>query len=374
MVVDVETRQRIARLTPLDAVVARIDALVAPVAPREAALAAAVGRVAAGDVMVASRPRAALALRDGWAVSSALTQDASPYAPAVLPAAIRIDAGAPLPAGADAVAEIDAVVVRDGGAQAVAAITSGDGVLPAGGDADGTTALLRDGRRLGAVAAAALAAADISRIRIREPRVLVLRARPPGDPIIDAAAALLARAIAAAGGVLLDAPAGGAGLEDALRRQDADAVVAIGGTGCGSNDTSVSTLARLGRLEAHGIALSPGETAAFGMVATRPVLLLPGRIDGALAGWLLLGERMLARLAARREEPRAVAARLTRKVASNLGLAELIPVRLRDGEAESLGSGYLPLQTIAQADGWILVAADREGHPAGTSVMVRPWP
>ena len=67
-------------------------------------------------------------------------------------------------------------------------------------------------------------------------------------------------------------------------------------------------------------------------------------------------------------------ARLTRKVASNLGLAELIPVRLRDGEAEPLGSGYLPLQTIAQADGWILVPADREGHPAGTSVMVRPWP
>jgi molybdopterin biosynthesis enzyme len=47
---------------------------------------------------------------------------------------------------------------------------------------------------------------------------------------------------------------------------------------------------------------------------------------------------------------------------------------LRDGQAEPLGSGYLPLQTIAQADGWILVAADREGYPAGASVMVRPWP
>ena len=69
-----------------------------------------------------------------------------------------------------------------------------------------------------------------------------------------------------------------------------------------------------------------------------------------------------------------MAATLTRKVASNLGLAELIPVRLRDGEAEPLGSGYLPLQALAQAEGWILVAADREGHPEGTSVMVRLWP
>jgi len=49
-------------------------------------------------------------------------------------------------------------------------------------------------------------------------------------------------------------------------------------------------------------------------------------------------------------------------------------VRLRDGKAEPLGSGYLALQTIARADGWILVAGDREGYPAGASVMVRPWP
>src|SRR5579864_6134323 len=121
--------QRIVRLTPLDTVLARIDALVAPVMPREVAIATAVGRVVAGDVMVGSRPGAALALRDGWAVNSALTQDAGPYAPAPLPSAIRIEAGAPLPAGADAVAAIDAVVVRDGAAQAIAPVTPGEGVL-----------------------------------------------------------------------------------------------------------------------------------------------------------------------------------------------------------------------------------------------------
>ena len=378
MVVDgeaIQPIQRIARLTSLAVVLARIDALVPPVAAREVALAAAVGRVLAGDVVAAARPRVALALRDGWAVNSALTQDASPYAPAALPSAIQIEAGVPLPAGADAVAEVDAVTLREGRAEAVAAITCGESVLPPGADADGATALGRDGRRLYAVAAAALAAAGISRINVREPRVLVLRVKPAGDPIIDAAAALVAHGIAAAGGVALsDASGDGLRLEDALRRQDADAVVAIGGTGSGRNDTSVATLARLGQVEAHGIALSPGETTAFGLLETRPVLLLPGRLDGALAAWLLLGERMLARLTGSREELRFVTARLSRKVASNLGLAELIPVRLREGEAEPLGSGYLPLHTIAQADGWILVAPDREGHPEGASVMVRFWP
>jgi molybdopterin biosynthesis enzyme len=227
---------------------------------------------------------------------------------------------------------------------------------------------------VGVVTAAALTGANILRVKIREPRVLVARARPSGDSIIDAAAALVARAIVAAGGVVLDDLTDRDGLEQALQRQAADTVVAIGGTGSGSDDASVFTLARLGRVEAHGVALSPGETAAFGMVETRPVLLLPGRIDGALAAWLLLGERMLARLAGRRTEPRAVTAKLARKVASNLGLAELIPVRLHDGEAEPLGSGYLPMQTLAQADGWILVPADREGYPAATPVLVRPWP
>jgi molybdopterin molybdotransferase len=366
--------QRIARLTPLDMVLARIDALVRPVAAREVALAAAFGRVLAGDVVVAARPRVAVALRDGWAVNAVLTRDASPYAPAPLPSAVLIEAGVPLPAGADAVAEIDVVVLREGRAEAVAAITGGEGVLPAGADADGATALGRGGQRLHAVAAAALAAAAISRINVSEPRVLVIRVKPAGDPIIDAAAALVARGIAAAGGVALSDASDGLRLEDALRRQDADAVVVIGGTGSGRNDTSVATLARLGRVEAHGVALSPGETAAFGFFETRPVLLLPGRLDGALAAWLLLGGRMLARLTGSREEPRIVTARLTRKVASNLGLAELIPVRLRAGEAEPLGSGYLPLHTIAQADGWILVAPDREGHPEGASVMVGFWP
>ncbi len=210
---------------------------------------------------------------------------------------------------------------------------------------------------------------------VREPRVLVIRGKPVGDPIIDAAAALVAHGIAAAGGVALGDPSGdGPRLDAALQSPHADAVIAIGGTGSGRGDTSVATLARLGRIEAHGIAISPGETTAFGFAQARPVLLLPGRLDGALAAWLLLGERMLARLAGSREEARAVTARLTRKVASNLGLAELIPVRLRDGEAEPLGSGYLPLRTIAQADGWILVPPDREGHPEGASVMVRLWP
>jgi len=173
---ETESPQRIARLTPLADVLARVDALVKPVAPREVDTAAAIGRVVAGDVNTVLNPRMPLALRDGWAVRSDLTTDASSYAPAPLPAAARIDAGEPMPAGADAVAPLDVVVMRGGRAEIIAPIGAGEGVLPAGADADRQTTFVQEGRRLTRVQAAVLAAAGVTRLHICEPRVRVVRA------------------------------------------------------------------------------------------------------------------------------------------------------------------------------------------------------
>jgi molybdopterin biosynthesis enzyme len=137
----------------------------------------------------------------------------------------------------------------------------------------------------------------------------------------------------------------------------------------------VRTLSRLGKVAFHGIAIAPGETTALGYVGVRPVLLLPGRIDAALAGWLTVGRRMLARLAFRLIEDQPFAAELARKIASPLGLAEVVPVRRRLGRVEPVATtGYLSLQALTRAEGWILVPADSEGHAEGSRVVVRPWP
>ena len=170
----------------------------------------------------------------------------------------------------------------------------------------------------------------------------------------------------------LDEP--GRGLDIALAAENADAIVAIGGTGAGRNDTSVHVLAREGRVAVHGLALAPGETAALGFAGMRPVLLLPGRLDAALAVWLTVGRRILECLAGGRHNEPADTLTLMRKIASGVGLAELVPVRRKGGEAEPLASGYLPLSALTRADGWILVPAGSEGYAAGTPVQVRPWP
>jgi molybdopterin biosynthesis enzyme len=209
----------------------------------------------------------------------------------------------------------------------------------------------------------------IDRVLIREPRVRIVRVR--ADAIADAAAGLVANAIEAEGGITVT---DGQKLDTALQTADADAVVAIGGTGSGRHDTSVRTLAQLGRVAFHGIGIQPGETTAVGFAGARPVLLLPGRLDAAVAGWLTVGRRLLARLAFRMIEEQPFLAELSRKIASPLGLAEVVPVRRRFSQVEPLGGTYVSPQTFARADGWVLVPADSEGYPAGSKVPVRPWP
>jgi molybdopterin biosynthesis enzyme len=106
------------------------------------------------------------------------------------------------------------------------------------------------------------------------------------------------------------------------------------------------------------------------------VLLLPGRLDAALAVWLTVGRRILERLAAahHRDRDTAETLPLARKVTSTVGLAEVVPVRCLEGQAEPLASKYLSLSSLTRSDGWILVPADSEGYSAGATVQVRPWP
>jgi molybdopterin molybdotransferase len=344
---NIQAQQRIVRLTPLDQALAALDGVM-PVEPREIAPGAALGRTLAADVVASARPAQALALRDGWALRSELTNDASSYSPAVLPATpVRIDVGQPLPLDADAVTPLEALLVREGQAEALAPMTAGDGVLPPGGDLSEDTVLRRAGERLHATDIAVLIAAGISRVSVREPRIKIVRAGA-ADAVIDAAAGLVARAVESGGGSSeINTAERPDSLEQSLRDSGPDALITIGGTGIGRHDASVTTLRRIGRVDFHGVGLTPGETLAFGWVDIRPVLLLPGRLDATLAGWLLFGRRLFANVCGCIEqESAATTLELSRKVTSTIGLAEIFPVRRQGQMLEPLASGYLPLSSL----------------------------
>ncbi|MGA8357825.1 MAG: molybdopterin-binding protein, partial [Xanthobacteraceae bacterium] len=121
------------------------------------------------------------------------------------------------------------------------------------------------------------------------------------------------------------------------------------------------------------IAVAPGETAAFGFAGERPVLLMPGRIDAALALWLLIGRRLVAKLAGGGVADTPTVMPLKRKATSTIGMTELIPVSCADGMAEPLASGYLSFMALARSDGWVVVPADSEGFAAGAQVAVTLW-
>ena len=371
-----ETAQRITRLTSLAQALAALEARVAPVAPAETELGNALGLTLAADATASARPAHALASRDGWAVRSELTRDAGGYAPAALPALPeRVDLGEPLPPDTDAVAQFETVLVRDGGAEAVASVAPGEGVLLPGADAIAEQPLRRAGERLRATDIAVLAAAGLHRVTVRKPRAGVLRIGA-SSPVLDAAVTLIAHAVAAEGGdVKLEHARASDDLEAALREGGVDALIGIGGTGTGRHDASVVTLRRTGNVAFHGVGLAPGETLAFGKLGDLPVLLLAGRFDAALAGWLVFGQRLLAKLCGRVDEDEPpVVLELSRKVASPIGVAEVVPVRRRGHMLEPLASGYLPLAAFAQSDGWILVPPESEGYPPGAPVTLRRWP
>jgi molybdopterin biosynthesis enzyme len=208
---------------------------------------------------------------------------------------------------------------------------------------------------------------------VRRPRLLFRCARAHRDPIADAVMAWLGRAVAADGGEPLSMGAG-TPVETLLSDTDADGFVFVGGTGSGREDHAVKTLSQVGTVEVHGVAISPGETTAFGIANGRPVLLLPGRLDAAIAAWLTVGRGLLGRLRGGTDDEPGISTTLVRKVASTVGLAELVLVQRTEDGAMPLAAKYLPLTAFAHADGFILVPAASEGYPAGASVTVRALP
>ena len=367
-----ETSQRIARLAPLKEVLAQVEALARFVVPRDVALDEALGCVLATDVTaLESRPAQPVAAMDGWAVRAELVQDAGAYSPVPLsPPPVWVEVGDRLPPDADTILPPDAVSVRGNNFEAIAGAAPGTGVLETGGNAERGALLRHAGERLRASDMAVLAALGVAIVHVRRPNIRIKATNPRlGHGI---AATLLKHAVEAAGGmVVID---DGASLERALLDEGVDAVFVIGGSGQGKRDASVTALARVGRVAMHGFGIAPGETGALGEAGGRPVLLFPGRLDAALAVWLLVGSKLVARLAGSTEPAMTVQARLSRKIASQVGITEVVPVRRGEDGLEPLASAPLGLAMLSRADGWVLVPPESEGFPAGAMVEMQALP
>jgi molybdopterin molybdotransferase len=301
--------------------------------------------------------------------------------------AVRVMTGAPIPRGADAVLPAEYVDVErgDAGIAALEAVSPGKNVGRAGEDIVRGTRLLDPGRILrpqdvGVISSIGVRDVDV----VRRPRVrLVITGNellPAGTPphgvhIADANGPMLAALAARDGGVVDsqglvrdDAEA----ITEALLT-DADVVIVSGGSSVGVEDLAPGLVAQHGELAVHGIAMRPSSPTGMGRIGHRLVFLLPGNPVSSLCAYDFFAGRAIRMLGGRAAEwPYRVArGRLTRKISSPIGRLDYARVTISDGFVEPLAvAGASILSSTTRADGFVIVADDSEGFPAGADVDV----
>jgi putative molybdopterin biosynthesis protein len=353
----------------------------------------AAGRVTAEPVWATrSSPPFDAAGMDGIAVRAADTVGASETTPVCLaPDAYDIvDTGDPMPDGRDAVVMREHVHYSGDTAELRAAVPPYHNVRSIGEDVSTAELLLPEGHRLRAVDLAAAAAAGATELRVRRaPVVAVLptgdEVRPIGTPtgpgeILDTNSLMLAaqaRETGCAAHCLPIVPDDPERIAAAVRDAvvSCDLLIIVAGSSAGRDDYTARTVARLGTLAVHGVAVRPGHPVVLGVVDRTPVLGAPGYPVSAALTFDIFAGPLLAELegATPRRRPR-MQARLARKLASPLGLDDWVRVRLGlvagTMVATPLPRGAGVLTSLVRADGLLVVPAGLEGHHPGEDVEV----
>jgi molybdopterin molybdotransferase len=353
-------------LTPLD--VAR-DALlngVEPVAPVELTLKEALRCIAAGMPPLPAYPVRDIAAADGYAFCARDLVGASSYSPLPLSAPpVWVEAGEAMPNGCDCVLDSDSVDVSGPMAQVLAEAIPGQGVRRAGGDIAAGCLVAEAGRRVLPRDLLLARASGLERLNVRRPRLRIVNV--PGSNVT---ADLIAESAQASGAETVTFTASGrdaASIAAALDGDACDLLVVVGGSGVGRTDAAVAALAARGKILGHGIALQPGRTSAVGRLGKTPVVVLPGAPDQAFAAWWTLVLPVLDRLSGRRPR-KSVNLPLARKIASGVGIAEIVLLERKQDMWATLAVGELSLDAIARAEAWLVVSGGSEGFAAGSPV------
>jgi molybdopterin biosynthesis enzyme len=96
-------------------------------------------------------------------------------------------------------------------------------------------------------------------------------------------------------------------------------------------------------------------------------VVLPGAPDQALAAWWTLALPVLDRLSGRRPR-KTVNLPLARKIASSVGIAEIVLLERKQDRWIPLAVGEFSLDAIARAEAWLVVSGGSEGFAAGAPV------
>jgi molybdopterin molybdotransferase len=159
----------------------------------------------------------------------------------------------------------------------------------------------------------------------------------------------------------------------------ADAVITTGGTSVGGLDLVPEAVNKVGKpgIIVHGVAMRPAMPTALAILEGKPVMVLSGNPVAAITGFEVFARPLICKLLGmKKEEQRAtVKTVMTRKIATALGRKNFVRVRviqkndiLQAEPVSAKGSGNL--STMTRANGYVIVAENREGLAEGESVVV----
>ena len=223
--------------------------------------------------------------------------------------AVRIFTGAPLPPGADSVVAQEDCQLQ-GEQVCLPPVQAGQHVRRRAEEVDAGAALLAPGQRLRAQEIGLLASFGIARVQVyRRLRVAVLSSgnelREPGESlapgqIYNTNRITLASLLRGWGLQVLEypnIPDDPAQTRAALSRaaSEADVLLSSGGVSVGEEDHLKQAIEALGQLHLWRLAIQPGKPLAFGEVAGKPWLGLPGNPAAALITALVVGRPFLLR-------------------------------------------------------------------------------
>ena len=393
-------------MIPVGEALARVLEATGVLGAERTAILAALGRVAAADVVSRRTvPAAPYSAMDGYAVRHADVSAAPAHlrivavepagtvvATAVEPGtAVKLFTGSVIPRGADAVVRIEDCEEEGDRLHVRVPVPLGANIRAAGEDVEPGQVVLARGTVVGPADVGVLASVGRSSVLVHQrPCVAILSTGselvevddvPGPGQVVNSNAYGLAAAVREAGGEPVVLPIAPDRLDEirasVAQAARADVVVSTGGVSVGDLDFVKDALeaASFERLFWR-VAQKPGKPLLFGRLAERPFFGLPGNPVSALVCFALYVRPALRRLQGhRRVHLPVVRARLAAPVRKTRGLTEFVRVSLSDGPdgpiataVRSQSSGAL--SALGGGAGLLVGAAELAELPAGASYSV----
>ena len=374
----------------------------------------AFGRVCAKDVLAPRDiPEYPTAHWDGYATNSADLRGAGagkavslkvvgaappgerPKVPISKGEAFQVATGAGLPPGADTVVPRESAEVRGDEVTVAAPSPPGSHVYGAGEDLRKGDPIARRGRVIRAQDVGLLIATGQRKVEVwRRPKVSVLATgseltdpdRPARGKVVNSHSPVFLRLCESLGCEPVDA---GIARDDrgALTRKlrgalrGSDVVLPLGGTSVGEWEYVGGALEGLGpEVLVHGVKMDRGRVAGVSVVRGKPLVMMPGPIQGAMNAFLLIGVPIIEALSGTRDRGFEVTCTLDGTWEARRRYADFKKVAyVKVGRGPPATAGLLQAETesmklLADADGYVVVPENVTRMEPGDRVTVRLLP